>query len=77
MAGKQKNEFVQLGGILCAITLAVALVLGGVNAITVDPIAKNAALKTENALAALIPEAPRPASFEKTPLDIPHRMACI
>lgn len=28
MAGKQKNEFVQLGGILCAITLVVALALG-------------------------------------------------
>lgn len=51
MAGKQKNEFVQLGGILCAITLVVALCLGAVNAITVDPIAKQNQLKTENALA--------------------------
>ena len=51
MAGKQKNEFVQLGGVLCAITLAVALCLGAVNAITVDPIAKQNQLKTENALA--------------------------
>lgn len=53
---KQKNEFVQLGGILCAITLVVALVLGAVNAVTVDPIAANNAAKTENALAALIPD---------------------
>ena len=51
MAGKQKNEFVQLGGVLCAITLVVALCLGGVNAITVDPIAHQNQLKTENALA--------------------------
>lgn len=51
MAGKQKNEFVQLGGVLCAITLVVALCLGGVNAITVEPIAKQNQLKTENALA--------------------------
>ena len=51
MAGKQKNEFVQLGGVLCAITLVVALCLGAVNAITVDPIAKQNQLKTENALA--------------------------
>ena len=62
----KKNEYVQLGGILCAITLAVALVLGGVNAITVDPIAKNAALKTENALAALIPDC------EAEQLDVPE-----
>ena len=40
MAGKQKNEFVQLGGILCAITLVVALALGAVNAVTVGPIAE-------------------------------------
>lgn len=51
MAGKQKNEFVQLGGILCAITLVVALCLGAVNAITVEPIAVQNQLKTENALA--------------------------
>ena len=51
MAGKQKNEFVQLGGVLCAITLVVALCLGGVNAITVEPIAHQNQLKTENALA--------------------------
>ncbi len=51
MAGKQKNEFVQLGGILCAITLVVALCLGAVNAITVEPIAEQNKIKTENALA--------------------------
>lgn len=51
MAVKQKNEFVQLGGILCAITLVVSLCLGAVNAITVDPIAVQNKLKTENALA--------------------------
>ena len=50
MAGN-KNEFVQLGGVLCGITLVVALCLGAVNAITVDPIAKQNQLKTENALA--------------------------
>lgn len=50
MAGK-KNEFVQLGGVLCGITLVVSLCLGAVNAITVDPIAKQNKLKTENALA--------------------------
>ena len=53
---QKKNEYVQLGGILCGITLVVALVLGGVNAVTVDPIAKNTAAKTESALAALIPD---------------------
>lgn len=63
MAGK-KNEYVQLGGILCAITLVVALVLGGVNAITVGPIEKNAQAKTEEALAALIPDC------EATALDV-------
>ena len=51
MAGKQKNEFVQLGGVLCAITLVVALCLGAVNAITVEPIAQQNQIKTENALA--------------------------
>lgn len=51
MAGKNKNEFVQLGGILCGITLVTALCLGAVNAITLDPIAKQNQLKTENALA--------------------------
>lgn len=51
MAGKQKNEFVQLGGVLCAITLVVALCLGGINAITVEPIAEQNQIKTENALA--------------------------
>lgn len=53
---KQKNEFVQLGGILCAITLVVALLLGAVNAVTVDQIAANNEAKTQNALAALIPD---------------------
>lgn len=51
MAGKQKNEFVQLGGILCAITLVVALCLGAVNAVTEGPIAEQSRLKTEHALA--------------------------
>lgn len=56
MAEKKKNEYVQLGGILCAITLVVALLLGGVNAVTVDAIAANDAKTTEEALAALIPD---------------------
>ena len=45
MAGTQKNEFVQLGGILCAITLVVALALGAVNAVTAGPIAEQNAQK--------------------------------
>ena len=52
----KKNEYVQLGGILCAITLVVALVLGGVNALTVDQIEKNNEKTTQDALAALIPD---------------------
>ena len=56
MAQKKKNEYVQLGGILCAITLVVALVLGGVNAVTKDKIAANNEKTTEDALAALIPD---------------------
>ncbi len=52
----KQNEYIRLGGILCAITLVVALVLGGVNALTVAPIAANNAKTTEDALAALIPD---------------------
>ena len=63
---QKKNEYVQLGGILCAITLIVALVLGAVNAVTVEPIAKNAQAKTENALAALIPDS------QAEQLDVPE-----
>ncbi|MDO5785182.1 MAG: RnfABCDGE type electron transport complex subunit G [Eubacteriales bacterium] len=63
MAGKQKNEFVQLGGVLCAITLVVALCLGAVNAITVEPIAQQNQLKTENALAQVM-------DAESEPLDV-------
>lgn len=57
MAGKQKNEFVQLGGILCAITLVVALALGAVNAVTVDKIAQINQQKIEDSLAAVMPGA--------------------
>jgi electron transport complex protein RnfG len=53
---QKKNEYVQLGGILCAITLVVALVLGGVNAVTVGQIEANNQKTTEDALAALIPD---------------------
>ena len=57
MAGKQKNEFVQLGGILCAITLVVALALGAVNAVTVDKIAQINQQKIEDSLEAVMPGA--------------------
>lgn len=50
MAVKQKNEFVQLGGILCAITLVVSLCLGAVNAVTVGPIAQQNQMKIEASL---------------------------
>ncbi|MDO5547592.1 MAG: RnfABCDGE type electron transport complex subunit G [Eubacteriales bacterium] len=63
---KQKNEYVQLGGILCGITLVVALVLGGVNAVTVGPIAANNEKTTQDALAALIPDC------EAEQLDVPE-----
>ena len=55
MAGKQKNEFVQLGGILCAITLVVALALGAVNAVTAGPIAEQNAQKIKDSLENVMP----------------------
>lgn len=57
MAGKQKNEFVQLGGILCAITLVVALALGAVNAVTAGPIAEQNAQKIKDSLENVMPGA--------------------
>ncbi|MCD8355732.1 MAG: RnfABCDGE type electron transport complex subunit G [Clostridia bacterium] len=57
MAGKQKNEFVQLGGILCAITLVVALALGAVNAVTVDKIAEINQQKILDSLELVMPGA--------------------
>lgn len=66
MAGKQKNEFVQLGGILCAITLVVALVLGAVNAVTVEPIAQQNAQKIEDSLGNVMPGA------ESEQIDVPE-----
>ena len=66
MAGKQKNEFVQLGGILCAITLVVALALGAVNAVTVDKIAQINQQKIEDSLAAVMPGAESEAIAEGT-----------
>ena len=66
MAGKQKNEFVQLGGILCAITLVVALVLGAVNAVTVEPIAQQNAQKVADSLEDVMPGA------ESEQIDVPE-----
>ena len=57
MAGKQINEFVQLGGILCAITLVVALALGAVNAVTAGPIAEQNALNIMDSLENVLPGA--------------------
>lgn len=57
MAGKQKNEFVQLGGILCAITLVVALALGAVNAVTADKIAQINQQKILDSLELVMPGA--------------------
>lgn len=57
MAGKQKNEFVQLGGVLCAITLVVALALGAVNAVTVDKIAQINQQKILDSLEMVMPGA--------------------
>lgn len=57
MAGKQKNEFVQLGGVLCAITLVVALALGAVNAVTVDKIAQINQQKILDSLELVMPGA--------------------
>lgn len=57
MAGKQKNEFVQLGGILCAITLVVALALGAVNAVTADKIAEINQQKILDSLELVMPGA--------------------
>ena len=65
MAGKQKNEFVQLGGILCAITLVVALALGAVNAVTAGPIAEQNAQKIKDSLENVMPGA------ESEQIDVP------
>lgn len=66
MAGKQKNEFVQLGGILCAITLVVALALGAVNAVTASPIAEQNAQKIKDSLENVMPGA------ESEQIDVPE-----
>ena len=66
MAGKQKNEFVQLGGILCAITLVVALALGAVNAVTAGPIAEQNAQKIKDSLENVMPGA------ESEQIDVPE-----
>ena len=66
MAGKQKNEFVQLGGILCAITLVVALALGAVNAVTAGPIAEQNAQKIKDSLENVMPGA------ESKQIDVPE-----
>ena len=54
---KPKNEMIQLGVILFAITAIVALLLGFVNAITVDKIAEIKEKTVQDAMAALIPDA--------------------
>lgn len=66
MAGKQKDEFVQLGGILCAITLVVALALGAVNAVTAGPIAEQNAQKIKDSLENVMPGA------ESEQIDVPE-----
>lgn len=66
MAGKQKNEFVQLGGILCAITLVVAMALGAVNAVTAGPIAEQNAQKIKDSLENVMPGA------ESEQIDVPE-----
>ena len=66
MAGKQKNEFVQLGGILCAITLLVALALGAVNAVTAGPIAEQNSQKIKDSLENVMPGA------ESEQIDVPE-----
>ena len=66
MAGKQKIEFVQLGGILCAITLVVALALGAVNAVTAGPIAEQNAQKIKDSLENVMPGA------ESEQIDVPE-----
>ena len=66
MAGKQKNEFVQLGGIFCAITLVVALALGAVNAVTAGPIAEQNAQKIKDSLENVMPGA------ESEQIDVPE-----
>ena len=66
MAGKQKNEFVQIGGILCAITLVVALALGAVNAVTAGPIAEQNAQKIKDSLENVMPGA------ESEQIDVPE-----
>lgn len=57
MAEKKKNEFVQLGGVLCGITLVVALALGAVNAVTEQPIADQNAQKIKDSLEVVMPGA--------------------
>ena len=57
MAEKKTNEFVQLGGILCGITLVVALALGAVNAVTEQPIADQNAQKIKDSLEVVMPGA--------------------
>ena len=66
MAGKQKNEVVQLGGIRCAITLVVALALGAVNAVTAGPIAEQNAQKIKDSLENVMPGA------ESEQIDVPE-----
>ena len=66
MAGKQKNEFVQLGGILCAITRVGALALGAVNAVTAGPIAEQNAQKIKDSLENVMPGA------ESEQIDVPE-----
>ena len=66
MAGKQKNEFVQLGGILCAITLVFALALCAVNAVTAGPIAEQNAQKIKDSLENVMPGA------ESEQIDVPE-----
>lgn len=54
MENKPKNEMLQLGLILFSITFVVALVLGGVNAITADKIIAINKEKTQQAMERLI-----------------------
>ena len=62
----KKNEYVQLGGILCAITLVVALALGAVNAVTAGPIAEQNAQKIKDSLENVMPGA------ESEQIDVPE-----
>ncbi len=56
------KDYIKLAGTLCLITLAAALLLGGVNAITKDRIAAAAVETRNNAMQSLLPEA---ESFEE------------